>query len=101
MTLLLLMRILNPFIRDNKPRKDYKWKQANWENIKSDHETLTDGIREQVKRETDIEDLWDTFKSGINASVEKNVPLKVCRNKYSLQWVNRKLKRNMKTKARP
>ena len=28
------------------------------------------------------------------------MPSKVCRNKHSLPWVNRKLKRNMKTKAR-
>ena len=32
--------------------------------------------------------------------LRKNVPSKVCRNKYSLPWVNRKLKSNMKSKAR-
>ena len=56
-----------------KARKVYKWKQANWENIKADCETLPKGVLEQVKGETDIDDLLNTFKGGINASIEKNV----------------------------
>ena len=56
-----------------KPRKVYKWKKANWENINSDCETLTKGVLDQAKGETDIDDLWDTFKGDINTSVEKNV----------------------------
>ena len=83
-----------------KPRKVYKWKQANWENINSDCETLTKRELEQAKGETDIDDLSDTFKGGINTSVEKNVTSKICKNKYSLPWVNLRLKKRMKTKAR-
>ena len=47
---------------------------------KADCETLTKGVLEQAKGETDIEDLWDTFKGGINTSVEKKVPSKICKN---------------------
>ena len=91
---------IKPIYTRQKPRKVYKWKQANWENIKANCETLTKGVLEQAKGETDIEDLWDTFKGGINTSVEKNVPSKICKNKYSLPWVNRRLKKSVKTKAR-
>ena len=37
---------IKPIYTRQKHKKVYKWKQANWENIKSDCETLTDGIRE-------------------------------------------------------
>ena len=88
---------IKPIYTRQKSRKIYKWKQVNWDNIKSVCETLTDGICEQAKRETDIEYLPGAFKGGINASVEKNVQSNVCRSKYSLPWVNRKLESHMKT----
>ena len=61
---------------------------------------LSNQVSEQVKSDTDIENLSNTFKCGINKSVEKNVPSKMCKNKYNLPWVNKKLKRSLKTKAR-
>ena len=61
---------------------------------------LSNQVSEQVKSDTDIENLWNTFKCGIHKSVEKNVPSKMCKSKYNLPWVNKKLKRSLKTKAR-
>ena len=91
---------IKPIYTRQKPRKVYKWKQANWDNIKKDCEKLSNRVCEEAKGNADIEKLWNTFKDSINSSVEKNVPSKTCRNKYSLPWVNRRLKRSMKTKAR-
>ena len=28
-----------------------------------------------------VEDLWDTFKTGLKQSMDKNIPTKVCKNR--------------------
>ena len=39
-----------------------------------------------------IEELWNTFKDGIQQSMDKNIPSKVCSKRKSLPWFNRNLK---------
>lgn len=53
-----------------------------------------------MKPSGDTELLWTIFKSNILKSVEKNVPSVHRKNKYSLPWINYKLRRNLKKKAR-
>ena len=40
-----------------------------------------------------VEDLWGIFKTGVKQSLDKNIPTKVCKNKKSLPWYNRGLKK--------
>ena len=42
----------------------------------------------------------DTFKTGVEQSMDKNIPTKVCKNRKSLPWYNRGLKRMVRRKAR-
>ena len=91
---------IKPVYSSQKPKNVYKWNKANWDNIKSDCEMLSNQVSEQVKSDTDIGNLWNIFKCGIHKSVEKNVPSKMCKNKYNLPWVNKNLKLSLKTKAR-
>ena len=67
---------IKPFYSSQKPKNVYKWNKANWDNIKSDCEMLSNQVSEQVKSDTDIENLGNTFKCGIHKSVGKNVPSK-------------------------
>ena len=77
-------------------RKIFKFAKANWEAIKADCDSISSEIIIQLNQGTDIEELWSTFKDGIHRSVERNVPSKTCRNKYSLPWVDRKLCKSLK-----
>ena len=39
-----------------------------------------------------IEELWNTYKDGIQQAMDKNIPSKVCSKRKSLPWFNRNLK---------
>ena len=92
---------IRPVYHNQKPRKIFKFAKANWEAIKADCDSISSEIIIQLNQGTDIEELWSTFKDEIHRSVERNVPSKTCRNKYSLPWVDRKLRKSLKKKARP
>ena len=62
---------VKPVYSSQNPKKVYKWNKANWDNIKSDCEMLSNQVSEQVKNDTDIENLWNIFKCGKHKSVEK------------------------------
>ena len=82
-----------------KPRKLYIFSKANWENIYDDMDTLSRKINNSPSTTT-VEDLWFTFKTGIEQSMDKNIPTKVCKTRKSLPWYNRNLKRMVRRKAR-
>ena len=68
---------IKPIYTRQKPRKVYKWKQANWDNIKKDGEKLSNRVCGEAKGKADIEKLWNTIIDSINSSVEK----KMCHQK--------------------
>ena len=82
-----------------KPRKIYIFSKANWDNIFDDMDQLSREITSSPASST-VEDLWDTFKTGIEQSMDKNIPTKVCKNRKSLPWYNRGLKKMVRRKAR-
>ena len=82
-----------------KPRKLYIFSKANWDNIYDDMDTLSRKITTSPSSST-IEDLWCSFKSGIEQSMDRNIPTKVCKNRKSLPWYNRNLKRMVRRKSR-
>ena len=47
-----------------------------------------------------IESSWITLKNGIQATLDLNVPSKIIKKKNNLPWLNRKLKKMLKRKAR-
>ena len=49
--------------------------KANWDNIQEDLCKLSDSIMNTVKGSS-IEELWKTFKDGIQHSMDRNIPSK-------------------------
>ena len=82
-----------------KPRKLYIFSKANWDNIYDDMDILSRKITCSPSSST-IEDLWCSFKTGIEQSMDRNIPTKVCKNRKSLPWYNRNLKRMVRRKSR-
>ena len=62
---------IKPVYSSQKPKNVYNWNKANWDNKKSDCEMLSNQVSEQVKSDTNIENLWNIFKCEIHKSVEK------------------------------
>ena len=84
-----------------KPRKIYSYifSKATWDNI---FDNMNQLFRKKISSpaSSTVEDLWDTFKTGIAQSMDKNIPTKVCKNRTSLSWYNRGLKKMVRRKAR-
>ena len=82
-----------------KPHKIYIFSKANWDKINDDMDQLSSEITSAPPSST-VEDLWDSFKSGIGKSMDRNIPTKICNNRKSLPWYNKDLKRMVRRKAR-
>jgi hypothetical protein len=47
-----------------------------------------------------VQDLWNTFKKELFASLDKYIPSKLIRSNTSLPWINHKIRKMFKKKAR-
>ena len=80
--------IIPKHIKQN-PRKIYIFSKANWENIFDDMDQLSSEITNSPASST-VKDLWDTFKTGVEQSMDKDIPTKVCKNRKYLGHNTRK-----------
>ena len=84
----------------HKARRFFIFRKANWKIIKSDLTKLTSLIKDQYNKNASISDLWDCFKSKIVSTLNQNIPSKTFKNRHSLPWINRPLKRMIRKKCR-
>ena len=82
-----------------KSRKLFIFSKANWDNIFVDMDQLSYEITSAPPSFT-VQNLWDSFKSGIEQSMNRNIPTKVCKNRKSVPWYNRDLKRMVRRNSR-
>ena len=82
-----------------KPRKIYIFSKANLDKIFDDMEQLSGEITSASPSST-MEDLWNSFISGIGKSMDRNILTKVCNNRQSLPWYNKDMKRMVRRKSR-
>ena len=62
---------------------------------------ISDHVMEQAKSSsTNIDKLWNYFKTNLLKTVDENVPSKMTRPKKSSPWINRNLTKQLKKKSR-
>ena len=91
---------VKPVYNKQKPRKIYLFSKANWDEIHLACEKLSTKLLEMANGNFSIENLWDTFKSGIQTAMDTFIPSKMFKKKNSVPWFNRNLKKMTKRKAR-
>ena len=91
---------VKPIYNKQKPRKVYLFSKANWEEIKKACVQLSDNIIIMVQNKENIEELWNTFKTGIQEAMDNFIPSKIFKKKNTVPWFNRNLKRITRRKAR-
>jgi hypothetical protein len=78
--------------RQRKPtRTIFKYKQANWDNIKTDIKEMTSNMLNNY-RSKDIDQTWNYFKNSLIDSIKENIPTKTITNKMKLPWVTNQLR---------
>jgi hypothetical protein len=83
---------MNSAINTQKPRKILIYRKAKWDSMKEDVSNLHRKIQQESTNGTDINNLWNIFKGGLEASVNKHIPHKVCKRKDKLPWITQELK---------
>ena len=89
-----------PYYQSKRPRKGYTYHKANWEELQKELINLSANINEQYQNGATVEDLWNTYKNGLFKHMDKHIPSKLIRSKNSLPWINHKIRKMFKKKAR-
>ena len=88
---------LRPIYNKQKRRKIFKFKQADWEAIRTQASELSTDVTDNINIRS-INDSWNTFKNGIMKIMDSLVPSKLTSSRFNLPWLNRNVKKNIKKK---
>ena len=77
---------VKPIYNKQKLRKVYLFSKANWEEIKKACVQLSDNIVVMVQNKENIEELWNTFKTGIQEAMDNFIPSKIFKKKNTVPW---------------
>ena len=91
---------IKPCVKKEKPRKFYKYKQANWENVQKDIEKTSEEIKELYLSGENVQTLWNHFKNSLNTSIHENIPTGTTKTLSRLPWINRPILRVLRRKKR-
>ena len=63
----------NPKINKQKPRSIPLYKKANWQSLAEEMKELHSTIQIQNENNADVEQMWNTFKTGLRDSVTRHI----------------------------
>ena len=86
-------------INKSKPRKVFRFKDADWNMIREDATELNENLLTDFDKNS-VDENWEKFKVGIMDIAEKHVPSKMTSTRYNLPWINRKLRRLTRKKQK-
>ena len=75
------------------PRKCFIFGKANWDGIKSELSDTTRNIEGLYEQGENVDTLWNAFKADIFKLLDKYVPSRTFKQRHSVPWMNRKLKK--------
>jgi hypothetical protein len=84
----------------SKPRKCFIYKKADWKAIHKDLSNLNNNIETMTKEGKNVNILWNTSKTKLFESLEKNIPSKEIKENKNIPWIRRKEKKMIKKKQR-
>ena len=82
-----------------KRRKFYVFNKADWEAMHRGTSCLSSEIVDSAAS-GNVEDLWNTFKTGIHKLMDKHIPSKMSSSRKSVPWFNTRLNRMVRQKKR-
>lgn len=91
---------IHPHRTKEKPRKQYLYSKAKWEDLNSEVQQLSGVISTMREEGSSVDDMWTCFKSSLMAAVERYIPSSLRRSNYGLPWVNRKIRKLLQHKKR-
>jgi len=83
-----------------KPRKCFKYRKANWEQMEADMNDAAKDIEDAQAAGADVETLWSTFRDSLSNTMKRNIPTFTLKQSQSLPWLNASIKRLLRRKKR-
>ena len=90
---------ISPIIYKEKPRKIHMYKRADWEGLRDHMSKFCNTfitLNATTNDDASTNQLWDSFKTELNASINKYIPSKVVKRRNGLPYVNKEIKHLMK-----
>ena len=75
------------------PRKIYLYKRADMEGLHDHLARFRDSFLSSDHSHMSVNDMWVSFKSKVLEAVERFIPTKMTKTKYSLPWFDHSIKR--------
>ncbi|MES9951110.1 MAG: hypothetical protein ABW118_19300, partial [Candidatus Thiodiazotropha sp.] len=75
------------------PRKIYLYKRADMDGLKDHLACFRDSFLSSDHSNMSVNDMWVSFKSEVLEAIERFIPIKMTKTKYSVPWINSSIKR--------
>ena len=75
------------------PRKIYLYKRADMDGLRDYLARFKDSFLSADHSHLSVNDMWVSFKSEVLAAIERFIPSKMTKTKYSLPWIDNSIKR--------
>ena len=75
------------------PRKIYLYKRADMEGLRDHLARFRDSSLSSDHSHMSVNDMWVSFKSEVLVAIERFIPTKMTKTKYSLPWIDHSIKR--------
>ena len=78
------------------PRKIYLYKRAGMDGLRDHLARYRDSFLSSDHGHMSVNDMWVSFKSEVIAAIERVIPSKMTKTKYSSSWIDSSIKRLIK-----
>ena len=75
------------------PRKIYLYNRADMDGLRDHLARFKDSFLSSDHSHLSVNDMWVSFKSEVLAAIERFIPSKMTKTKYSLPWIDNSIKR--------
>ena len=82
------------------PRKIYLYKRADMDGLRDHIARYSDSFLSTDHSHMSVNDMWVSFKSEVTAAIERFIPSKMTKTKYSSPWIDSSIKRLIKRRDR-
>ena len=82
------------------PRKIYLYKRADMDGLRDHLARYRDSFLSSDHSHMSVNDMWVSFKSEVLAAIERFIPSKMTKTKYSSPWIDSSIKRLIKRRDR-
>ena len=82
------------------PRKNYLYKRAGMDGLCDHLAWYRDSFLSSDHSHMSVNDMWVSFKSDVIAAIERFIPTKMTKTKYSSPWIDSSIKRLVKRRDR-